>query len=113
LKVSQFFDSTTARQRPVKVARQHDSTTTSPSDKLHEYLLSFSEAKATNKTTLRYPSSLMAEIDEVLYQIKKTHGVVISKNAIFVLSLAYILSDFKQNAGHSLLFKELINHSPK
>ena len=113
VKAEPIFDSTTARQQPVMTARQHDSMTAPPLDKLTNYLLAFLEAKATQKTTLRYPQSLMDEIDEVLYQIKKTHGVVISKNAIFVLSLAYVLADFKRHASHSLLFKELINNPKK
>ena len=50
----------------------------------------------------------MAEIDDVIYQIKKTYGVTISKNDIFLLGLAYVLFDFKRNADRSLLTAQLI-----
>lgn len=101
-------DSMTARQQPVDTASRRDSTTARQHDSTHEYLASFLEAKATNKTTLRYPPALMAEIDEVIYQIKRTHGVNLSKNSVFILALASVLYDFKHDASRSLLFKELI-----
>lgn len=101
-------DSTTARQQSVKTARRHDSTTARQHDSAQDYLTAFLDMKATNKTTLRYPQSLMSELDEVIYQIKKTYGVTLSKNEFFVLALTHMLHDFKTNAAHSLVYKTLI-----
>lgn len=101
-------DSVTARQQPVQTASRHDSTTARQPDSTLDYVSAFLQAKAINKTTLRYPPSLMGELEDVLYQIKKTHGTALSKNEVFVLALAHILWDFKQNASRSLLFQKLI-----
>ena len=101
-------DSTTARQLAVQTDRQQDSTTAQQQNSSHTYLQSFLQAKSEQKTTLRYPAALMAEIDDVIYQIKKTYGVTISKNDIFLLGLAYVLFDFKRNADRSLLTAQLI-----
>jgi hypothetical protein len=106
-------DSMTARQQPVKTADRHDSTTARQHDSIHEYVRTFLETRATNKTTLRYPESLMSELDEVIYQIKKTYKQTLSKNEIFVLALAYLMFDFKRNATRSLVFKELIEDEDK
>ena len=101
----------TARQQAVTTERQPDSTTASPQDAPLAYVEAFLQAKASQKTTLRYSPSLMAEIDDVIYQIKKTYGITLSKNEIFVLGLAHLLFDFKHNANHSLIAKALIKPS--
>lgn len=106
-------DSVTARQQPVPTARHRDSTTARQLDSPPDYVTAFLQAKAINKTTLRYPPSLMGELEDVLYQIKKTHGVALSKNEVFVLALAHILWDFKHNASRSLLFQKLIQSNEK
>lgn len=106
-------DSLTARQQPVTTARQSDSNTARQLDSTHTYVAAFLQNKATNKTTLRYPPTLMAELEEVLYQIKRTHGTALSKNEVFVLALAQALWDFKHNATRSLVFQELIQSAPK
>lgn len=104
-------DSMTVRQHAVTTARQHDSTLSRQQTSAQEYVQAFLLAKSTQKTTLRYPASLMTEIDDVIYQIKKTYGVPLSKNEIFLLGLANILFDFKRNADHSLLNEHLIRAS--
>lgn len=104
-------DSTTARQQAVTTVRQPNSTTASPQDAPLAHVEAFLQAKASQKTTLRYSPSLMAEIDDVIYQIKKTYGITLSKNEIFVLGLAYLLFDFKHNANHSVIAKVLIKPS--
>jgi hypothetical protein len=101
-------DSMTARQQSVETARRQDSTTVRQHDSIHEYIQTFLETRSTNKTTLRYPPTLMEELDEVIYQIKKTYKQTLSKNEVFVLGLAYVMCDFKRNASRSLVFKELI-----
>ncbi len=106
-------DSTTARQQAVQTAPQHDSTLSRQHDSTHEYIASFLHARAQNKTTLRYPQALMNELDEVIYQCKKTYKVSLSKNEIFVLALGYVMGDFKRHATRSELYKELIQDKEK
>ena len=106
-------DSTTARQQAVQKAERHDSKLSRQHDSTQEYVSTFLQAKATNKTTLRYPQSLMSEIDDVIYQIRKTYGVSLSKNEVFILALASILQDFKRNASRSLIYTELVKHKEK
>jgi hypothetical protein len=102
-------DSTTARQQPVRTARHPDSKLSRQHDSTQEYIATFLDVRATNKTTLRYPHSLMSELDDVLYQTKKTYGITLSKNEIFVFALAYVLYDFKRNATRSGLYKMLLD----
>lgn len=101
-------DSLTARQHAVTTERQRDSTTAGQHISSQSYIQVFLLAKAAQKTTLRYPASLMTEMDDVIYQIKKTYGVTLSKNEIFLLGLAHVLFDFKRNADHSLINEQLI-----
>jgi hypothetical protein len=106
-------DSMTARQHAVQTASRHDSMTAQQHDSIHEYVTQFLQAKAQNKTTLRYPNALMSELDEVIYQCKKVYNVSLSKNEIFVLALGYILCDFKRNATRSILFNTRIKDEEK
>lgn len=106
-------DSTTARQQTVETARHHDTTTARQHDSIHDYVDTLLKARATNKTTLRYPLALMNDLDEVVYQIKRTYGVVLSKNEIFVLALASTMHDFKRQASRSLIYTKLIKDQEK
>ena len=103
-------DSTTARQHPVTTVRQHNAMTARQHDSASSYIRAFLDSKASQKTTLRYSPSLMTDIDDVIYQIRKTYGITLSKNEIFIAALANILFDFRRNADHSVLANELIQH---
>lgn len=66
------------------------------------------KTKAAKKESFRFPEELMAVLEDLPYEIKKTHGKRITKTAIFVAAFAAYLWEFKHKGQDSLLYKHLI-----
>ncbi|MEO8612089.1 MAG: hypothetical protein ABI690_29600 [Chloroflexota bacterium] len=66
------------------------------------------ETKAAKKESFRFPEELMTVLEDLPYEIKKTHGKRITKTAVFVAAFAAYLWEFKHKGQDSLLYKHLI-----
>ena len=72
--------------------------------------------KSTDTTSFRYPEDLIDQLDEVQYKtktlIKKRLGKAaakkVTKNAILVTALGFILWDLIENGEKSILYKQLL-----
>ncbi|NOG49603.1 MAG: hypothetical protein HND48_09305 [Chloroflexi bacterium] len=65
-------------------------------------------AKAAKKESFRFPEELMAILEDLPYEMKKTYGKRITKTAVFVAAFAAYLWEFKHKGQDSLLYKHLI-----
>ena len=73
-------------------------------DAIQPYL----DLKASNMVSFRYPDTLIAWLEESLYQLKKQYGKKLTKNALLVAALAYVLWDLEQNGQESFLYQQFI-----
>ena len=64
--------------------------------------------KATNTFAFRYPPDLLEKMADVLYQIRKQHHRKLTKNAIAVAALTFLLTDFEIYGEESVLYQLLI-----
>jgi hypothetical protein len=73
-------------------------------DEIQPYL----DLKASNMVSFRYPDTLIAWLEESLYWLKKQYGKKLTKNALLVAALAYVLWDLEQNSQASFLYQQFI-----
>jgi hypothetical protein len=66
------------------------------------------DLRASNTVSFRYPDTLLAWLEEAVYQLKKERGKKVTKNAILVAALAYVLWDLEQNEQRSFLYQQFI-----
>lgn len=66
------------------------------------------EMKAVRPLSFRYPHELIEQIEEIKYAIRKRHGKKVTKNAILITALAFILWDYEQHGKDSTLFKNIV-----
>ncbi|MCB8944353.1 MAG: hypothetical protein H6658_11440 [Ardenticatenaceae bacterium] len=70
-----------------------------------EVIQPYLDLRAANKVSLRYPDTLIAWLEEALYQLKKSSHQKLTKNAILVAALAYVLWDLEQYGQASFLYR--------
>ncbi len=73
-----------------------------------DFLKPFLEMRSAGMVSFRYPLDLMDEMAEAQYQILKRYKVKLTKNAILVEALAFVLWDYEQNGEESLLYTYMI-----
>ena len=99
-----------------KIERKNESLQDDKKERLLAYIAKFLEMKSTDTTSFRYPEDLIDQLDEVQYKtktlIKKRLGKAaakkVTKNAILVTALGFILWDLIENGEKSILYKQLL-----
>ena len=64
--------------------------------------------RSAGMVSFRYPQDLMDAMAEAQYQILKRYKVKLTKNAILVAALAFVLWDYEQKGEESLLCTHLV-----
>ena len=62
-----------------------------------DFLKPFLAMRSAGMVSFRYPQDLMDAMAEAQYQILKRYKVKLTKNAILVAALAFVLWDYEQN----------------
>ncbi len=75
---------------------------------LHAQMLTLLEEKATNGYTFRYPPQLLEMLEDLLPAVRKRHQVKLTKNAIAVAAIVFLLSDYETFDAESVLYQLLI-----
>ncbi len=75
---------------------------------LHDQMLALLAEKATNGYTFRYPPQLLEMLEDLLPAIRKRHQVKLTKNAIAVAAIVFLLSDYETFSEESVLYQLLI-----
>lgn len=98
----------TIRQSDNRAIRQVGKPESLLARNLAECVRAALEAKAAKKESFRFPEELMAVLEDLPYEIKKTYGKRLTKTAVFVAAFATYLWEFKHKGQESLLYKHLI-----
>ncbi len=75
---------------------------------LHDQTLALLAEKATYGFTFRYPPELFDLLEDILHTIRKRHKVKLTKNAIAVAAIVFLLSDYDAFGEESVLYQLLI-----
>ncbi|MCB9423174.1 MAG: hypothetical protein H6667_25475 [Ardenticatenaceae bacterium] len=75
---------------------------------LHDQMLALLAEKATNGYTFRYPPQLLEMLEDLLPAVRKRHQVKLTKNAIAVAAIVFLLSDYETFGEESVLYQLLI-----
>ncbi len=105
-----------ARLQESKIASMKESKKASKKEILHERkqasfladIQPYLDLRASNTVSFRYPDVLLEWLEESLYQLKKEHGKKLTKNAILVAALAFVLWDLEHNGQASFLYQQFI-----
>ena len=89
-------------------ARKHATMHTNIQTSMHANMQPYLSAKATNSFAFRYPPDLLEKLADVLHQIRKQHHRKLTKNAIAVAALTFLLTDFEIYGEESVLYQLLI-----
>ena len=90
------------------LARKQTSTQASVHVTMRAYLDKILSERATHGFTFRYPPELLDQLEDLLYAVKKKHKTKLPKNAVAVMSLAYILKDYLENGDESVFHRVFI-----
>jgi len=85
-----------------------ESNLASKKERFLAFLQSCIDMKAVSTASFRYPQELLDQLEEVLYDLKKQHKKKVTKNALLITALAYLLWDFEQHGETSVLYQNLI-----
>ncbi len=108
---------TTSTKKKSKKARLQESKITSMKEskkarlpaRKQESLLAdiqpYLDLRASNTVSFRYPDVLLDWLEESLYRFKKEQGTKLTKTAVLVAALAYVLWDLEQNGKESFLYQ--------
>lgn len=66
------------------------------------------DLKATNAATFRFPPDLLDKLEEVEYRLRKNHKIKVTKNALIVGSLAFLLLEYEEKDIESVLYQYLL-----
>ena len=89
-------------------ARKHANMHATIQTSMHANMQPYLSAKATNSFAFRYPPDLLEKLADVLHQIRKQHHRKLTKNAIAVAALTFLLTDFEIYGEESMLYQLLI-----
>ena len=64
--------------------------------------------KVDDAATFRYPVDLLEKLEDVIHQIRKQHHRKVTKQAVAVAALAFLLTDFEEYGEESVLYQLLI-----
>ena len=71
---------------------------------MHAYL----NEKVDDIATFRYPVDLLEKLEDVIHQVRKDHHRKVTKQAVAVAALAFLLTDFETFGEESMLYRLLI-----
>ena len=91
-----------------KPARKLAEKLINPQLSLPAEYLDWLQEKPTQACTFRYPPDLVEAIDDVLHAIRKQHRVKLTKNAIGVAAIVYLLAEYETGGVNSALYRLLI-----
>jgi hypothetical protein len=89
-------------------ARKHANMHATIQTSMHANMQPYLSAKATNSFAFRYPPDLLEKLADMLHQIRKQHHRKLTKNAIAVAALTFLLTDFEIYGEESMLYQLLI-----
>lgn len=89
-------------------ARKHASKQASIQASMHARMQPYLSEKATDTYAFRYPPALLEHLADALHVIRKQHRRKLTKNAIAVAALAFLLTDFDLYGEESVLYQLLI-----
>ena len=64
--------------------------------------------KVDDIATYRYPVDLLEKLEDVIHQARKQHHRKVTKQAVAVAALAFLLTDFEEYGEESVLYQLLI-----
>jgi hypothetical protein len=64
--------------------------------------------KVDDIATFRYPVDLLEKLEDVIHQVRKQHHRKVTKQAVAVAALAFLLTDFEEYGEESVLYQLLI-----
>ena len=64
--------------------------------------------KVDDIATFRYPVDLLEKLEDVIHKIRKQHHRKVTKQAVAVAALAFLLTDFEEYGEESVLYQLLI-----
>ena len=71
---------------------------------MHAYL----NEKVDDIATFRYPVDLLEKLEDVIHQVRKEHQRKVTKQAVAVAALAFLLTDFETFGEESMLYRLLV-----
>ena len=89
-------------------ARKHANMHATIQTSMHANMQPYLSAKATNSFAFRYPPDLLEKLSDMVHQIRKQHHRKLTKNAIAVAALTFLLTDFEIYGEESVLYQLLI-----
>jgi hypothetical protein len=89
-------------------ARKHANMHANIQTSMHANMQPYLSAKATNSFAFRYPPDLLEKLADMVHQIRKQHHRKLTKNAIAVAALTFLLTDFEIYGEESVLYQLLI-----
>ena len=101
-----------------KIERNNERLQEDKKERFLAFIAKFLEMKSTDTTSFRYPEDLIDNLDEVKYETKtlikkrlgKRAAKKVTKNAILVTALGFVLWDLIENGEKSILYKQLVHH---
>jgi GTP cyclohydrolase FolE2 len=97
------------QNQEIKISRSQESHQEIKKERFLDFLKPFLEMRSAGMVSFRYPQDLMDVMAEAQYQIMKRHKRKLTKNAILVAALAFVLWDYERRSEESILYTHLIH----
>jgi hypothetical protein len=99
-----------------KIASKKESLQERKLDRLQEskkesflaFLRSQLEVKPNSVVSFRYPEDLLDRLEQIQYAVRQQSRKKLTKNAILIAALAFLLWDYEQHDQESILYKHLV-----
>ena len=93
-----------ANKQESKLANKQTSKHESMQAIMHAYL----NEKVDDIATFRYPVELLEKLEDIIHQVRKDHHRKVTKQAVAVAALAFLLTDFETFGEESMLYRLLV-----
>lgn len=90
------------------LANKETNIKTSKHESMQAILQAYLNEKVDGIATFRYPVELLEKLEDVSHQVRKEHHRKVTKQAVAVAALAFLLTDFETFGEESMLYKMLI-----
>ena len=81
---------------------------TSKHESMQAIMQAYLNEKVDDIATYRYPVDLLEKLEDVIHQVRKEHHRKVTKQAVAVAALAFLLTDFETFGEESMLYRLLI-----
>ena len=81
---------------------------TSKHESMQAIMQAYLNEKVDDIATYRYPVELLEKLEDVIHQVRKEHHRKVTKQAVAVAALAFLLTDFETFGEESMLYRLLI-----